>query len=139
MTIQTEYAELTNSCTCQAYDEDTDTYSDATDCYGDCWESALYLLKEDLGEWYKNNEGGWWRVNGLPLWNRMACGVFQADTIENFVRGITVNGDWILRYRLNGDVLEAILSHHDRPTGGAYTVEYGQDPHAWIYENSTEF
>ena len=138
MKTQVKYNELRNTCNCQDYVVETDTWEDSTYCNG-CFEDELDFMKEYLGKWYKDNEGGWWRVEGLPLWNRQACGVFQAHTMIDFVRGITVNGEWRLRYRLNGDVLEAILSHHDCPTGGAFTVAYGQDPNAWIYDNSTEF
>lgn len=145
--------ELSNTCSCQNYDEETDTFTDATECYGDCWDDALYVFKHDLGEWFTNNEDGWWQVNGLPLWDGNASGVFRATPttttptlhaggsvakvvsfvntrrdIEEFVRGITVRGEWNLRYRLDGDVLVASLSHHDVPMGRQFTVTYGKNP-----------
>jgi hypothetical protein len=144
---------LTNSCTCQTYDADTDTLTDATECYGDCWDDELYVFKHDLGDWFTNNIEGWWQVNGLPLWNGGISGVFQAmpdndsptvgaggsvakvvsftDTlhdIADFVRGITVNGEWVLRYRLHGETMVASLSHHDVPMGRQFTVTYGTKP-----------
>lgn len=119
---------LSNSCTCQTYDEVTDTFSDSTDCYGDCYDDALHLLQCDLGEWYTDNTDGWWRVEGLPLWNRDVSGIFHADSVHDFVRGITVNGEWNLRYRLDGDDLVASLSHHDVPMGRRFTVTRSTDP-----------
>lgn len=145
--------ELTNTCTCQNYDEETDTFTDATECLGDCWDDALYVFKHDLGEWFTNNEDGWWQVNGLPLWNRSVSGVFHAKPnatnptlhaggsvakvvsfvntrrdIEEFIRGITVRAEWRLCYRLHGDTLIASLSHHDVPMGRQFTVTYGTNP-----------
>jgi len=145
--------ELTNACTCMDYDGETDTYTPATEC-GDCYDDALYVFKYDLGEWFTNNEDGWWQVNGLPLWNRNVSGVFRAipntgsprlhaggsvakvvdfsinprSDIAEFVRGITVSGEWNLRYRLDGDILLARLSHHDVPMGKPFTVTYGTNP-----------
>ena len=115
---------ITNSCSCANYDEDTDTYTASDECYGDCWDTTLHLLEHDLGDWMSNNPNDWWQVNGLPLWDRNVSGSFHADTIEEFVRGITVNGEWILRYRLNGNVLVARLSHHDVPMGREFTITY---------------
>jgi hypothetical protein len=119
---------LTNSCTCEVYDEETDTHELSQVCFGDCWDGVLHLLAIDLGDWFTDNEEGWWQVSGLPLWNRSVSGVFQATTIADFVRGITVDAEWTLRYRLHGETLIASLSHHDVPMGRQFTVTYGTNP-----------
>ncbi len=111
--------ELTNNCGCEV------------DCFGDCWENSLCMLEDDLGKWFTDNADKWWQVDGLPLWNRDIVGVFHADTIVEFVRGITVNSEWKLRYRLDGDYLVLRLSHHDVPMGRQFTVSYGVDDE-WI-------
>jgi len=153
METKTEWqGELSNTCSCQNYDEETDTFTDATECYGDCWDDTLYVFKHDLGDWFTNNEEGWWQVNGLPLWDRNVSGTFRAipiaksptlaggsvakvvsftnarRDIEEFLRGITIRGEWSLSYRLDGEVLRLRLSHHDVPMGREFSVVYGQDP-----------
>jgi hypothetical protein len=90
----------------------------------------LYGLELTLGEWWSGNDEGWWQVDGLPLWNRNVSGVFHAKNLREFVRGVTVRGDYTLRYSLNGDTLNLSLSHHDVPMGRSFTVRYTTNPDA---------
>jgi len=123
---------ITNACTCQIYIPLSDTYSDATVCYGECQSANEELLEHDLGDWWSSNPTNLWAVKGLPLWDRDADFIFQTDDyfdIDEFIRAITVNGEWILRYRLDGEILTAHLSHHDCPTGKSFTITYAQIAH----------
>lgn len=117
MTDTTErYHEITNVCECEDFD-----------CGGACWHSAVEWLAEDIQQWWDDNPTYLWRVEGLPLWNRTVSGQFEARTIEDFVRGITVRSEWRLRWSNKGDHLECVLSHHDVPTGGVLRVYHGID------------
>jgi hypothetical protein len=118
---------LTNSCICEDYNEETgESTPTVFDCYG-CFEEELACLKDYLGDWFADNPTDCWQVNDLPLWNRDVSGLFSARTIDDFVRGITVRGDWRMRLRLEGDTLHANLSHHDVPTGRPFTITYGRE------------
>lgn len=117
---------IQNTCTCTKYDpitqESTDELTD--DCNGDCWDDALHLFHCDIKEWWDANPNYDWQVDGLPLWNRSVSGEFTAKTIPDLIRGITVNGEWRLSYRVSGETLYCNLSHHDVPMGRSYTVTY---------------
>jgi len=101
--------EVTNVCTCE-----TDW------CDADCWNDVTYFVGMELGDLWE--EGATWYVDGLPLWNRDVSGSFRADTIDDFIRGITVKDVWTLRLRREGDIVNAMLSHHDVPTGRSFTI-----------------
>jgi hypothetical protein len=64
----------------------------------------------------------WFRVEAVRLWNGDFDAIFRATTVAEFVRGITVNSEWILRYEVFADRVEFSLSHHDAPTGSASVV-----------------
>lgn len=110
MTTSTWTTEVTNVCTC-----DTIDYCDA-----DCWQDVKFFVEETLGDLWEPYVD--WVVEGLPLWNRDVSGVFYARTIDEFIQGITVKGEWVLRLRREGDVIRASLSHHDVPMGRSFTV-----------------
>jgi hypothetical protein len=119
--------ELTNTCSCRTYDPITEEETMPSSCYGDCWDDTLHLFSIGIEDWFNNNPTYEWSVSGLPLWNGTASGNFTAKTIAEFIRGITVNAEWSLRYKVEGSELHCNLSHHDAPTGGSYTVTYGAE------------
>lgn len=108
------YSTISNLCEC-----DFDLASSCT-CFEDDVDNFFYSVKD----WFENNDSNTWQVNGLPLWNGNASGYFTAKNFHEFVHGITVRSEWTLRYRLSGDVLECVISHHDVPMGRSYTVTY---------------
>jgi hypothetical protein len=102
---------VTNVCDC-----------DTTDlCDGDCWETVKYFVQVALADLWE--EGAIWHVDGLPLWDGNYDGTFRADTIDDFIRGVTVRGEWTLRLLRNKDIIHARLSHHDVPTGRSFTIK----------------
>jgi len=124
-TQKTEWdGELTNRCTCTNYNETTEEWEESNDCYGTCWDDALEFFHESIKDFYENNPSYEWKVEGLPLWNNSVSGGFMAKTFADFVRGITVNAEWRLLYKLENKTLHLNLAHHDVPTGRGYTVRY---------------
>lgn len=108
--------EVTNVCTCETDDTAAGLY-----CDGDCWDTVKFFIEETLGDlWQENSE---WIVDGLPLWNDDVSGWFRARTIDDFIRGVTVRGEWVLRLMRFNDIIHASLSHHDVPTGRSFTVQ----------------
>ena len=119
--------ELSNSCTCTIYNETTGEFDNTDTCYGDCWDDQLEVFGEFVKEFFDGNELKEWQVDGLPLWERKVSGKFSANKIADFVQGITVRGEWHLFYKLDGETLRVLLSHHDVPTGGVFTVRYAEE------------
>ena len=112
---------MTSSCTCAVYDETIGEFTNepAPECYGNCWEWALDDFATVIQELRDNAETNWWRVENLKLWDRQVSGMFYAKTVEEMLRGMTVNGEWYMRYTVFSDHIEYSLSHHDAPMGSS--------------------
>jgi hypothetical protein len=104
--------EITTACICTKWDETKDEPTDdpADDCYG-CWDDQLSIFAEDTAELRQISPT--WRVDGLPLWNRTVSGSITVKVVSDLIRGITVNGEWSLRYKVTPTHLWCYLSHHD--------------------------
>ena len=115
-------AELTNTCTCTVYDEETGEYTDepSTDCDGTCWEYGVEDFYNLCEEVIASNETGWWKVTNLRLWDGEHSGYFHVKPQKHrwteaseIIRGMTVDSMWTLRYTAYPDRVEYSLSHHD--------------------------
>jgi hypothetical protein len=110
---------ITNSCTCTVYDEATGEYTEepSNTCYGDCWEFAVEDFSNVTENLRNENLTDYWKVENLRLWNGEVSGHFQAKTVADLLRGMTVNSEWTMRYEVFADRIEYSLSHHDAPMG----------------------
>lgn len=118
MTTATKYKyEITNTCTCTVYDEETGDYTNepSMECFGDCWEFAIEEFEQDTDTFRQSNTTGWWKVSNLGLWDGDHSGYFYADpnNVIKIIEGMTVNSAWIMRYTPYDDRVEYSLSHHD--------------------------
>lgn len=110
---------ITNGCSCVTYNEDIGEWEDAPECWGDCWDSAVEDFANVTETLRNNNMTDYWKVENLRLWNGEVSGHFQAKTVEDLLRGMTVNSAWTMRYEVFADRIEYSLSHHDAPMGSA--------------------
>jgi hypothetical protein len=44
--------EITSTCTCQDYDETTDTFIDTITCFGQCWHEQMEVFTENTGDFF---------------------------------------------------------------------------------------
>ncbi len=126
--------EITNTCTCVTYNEDTGDWDEAPECWLDCWDYQVEDWTELMQDWVDNNPTGEWLVTNFPTWHGGVTGVTVAHTAEELLRAITVRSEWRMRWTLSTTTdattqattrtLECVLSHHDAPTGGRMTVTY---------------
>lgn len=105
-------AEYTNSCTCVTYDDDTGEWSEAPECWGDCWgdqiEDFAYILQDIF------HHSTRFKINGFPVWYGTTDGIFDAENAEELLLAITPrNTEWRLKVTGNLYHLTGILSHHD--------------------------
>jgi hypothetical protein len=114
--------DLSNLCSCAIYDGETDTFLPSPECLGDCGEDTLMMWAEAIKPLFDAAETWWWRIDGLPLWNRTASGWVIAKNPADLLEGMTVRGEWHLRGFVKEDHIKALLSHHDAPTGGWLTA-----------------
>ena len=113
--------EITNTCTCMDYDDDTGADIPAEYCFGDCWDFALEQFAYEAQVIMENNETGWWKVTDLAFWDGNHSGYFHATKVSDILRGMTVRSEWIMRYTAFPDRVEYSLSHHDS-MGSATTL-----------------
>ena len=109
--------EITNTCTCTEYDEQSGEYTDTPSdlCFGFCWDYQVEDFTMITEDFRKTNTTNWWKVSDLGLWNRNVSGYIYAlpNDVERLLEGMTVNSDWMMRYTVFPDRIEYSLSHHD--------------------------
>jgi hypothetical protein len=108
---------ITNTCSCVSYNEETGDWQDAPECWGDCWDCAVEDFANVTESLRNNNLTDYWKVENLRLWNGEVSGHFQAKTVTDLLRGMTVRSEWTMRYEVFTDRIEYSLSHHDAPMG----------------------
>lgn len=130
METQTETVttfELSSDCSCEVYDEDTDTTTLSEYCYG-CWDddkdNFKYVI---LKPWLEAN--GWdedslvYVFSANMNWNKVAgwTNIYASQVID----ALTLNGDFTLRYKLDGKDLTCVRSSHDE-YGALFTFSKGE-------------
>lgn len=125
-TIPTESGTYTavyqNTCSCEAYDPDTDESTPANDCYGDCWEDTVQDFSNITEHLFTEHNQGF-SIVGFPVWNGTIDGRFTARNAEQLLNAMTPDrAEWRMEVTVHADRIVALLSHHDCPTGGTMTV-----------------
>ena len=122
LTIEKVEAILESHCTCTAYDDELDEWTEepSDHCYG-CWEDSVYDFNENiLLPWMNANDYhdktpikivspnlGWMRASGY-------CDTYA----EEILNKLTLNGEFTLRFTLENGKLSCVRSSHDEY--GAY-------------------
>jgi hypothetical protein len=132
VSTEVETYEITNSCICETYDEETETSAPSDYCWG-CYDD------EKLNLWYEVIKP-WLEVNGYDedtelvargsgmTWQRLSG--YARTTPKTIVDTLAINGEWTLVFTLSNGAktLTAIRYSHDEPTGtGAITFEVAPD------------
>jgi hypothetical protein len=108
---------LSDTCSCEDYDEETQTSSPSENCYG-CWQDDLDNIKYDLLE-------KWMTANGYEIqtpilinakninWDRRSG--YKLSNPENLISDLSLDNDFTLYFYSNDDysVLEVARSSHD--------------------------
>ena len=120
---------LTNNCTCEQYDEDTDTSRPADYCYGDCYTEQCDFVLEMLGEWaraidYTEHGDDLLRIEGRAMgWTR-ASGEAFTNSLAGIVGLLRIDrAEWHLVFKRDGNLLTVVRYSHDEPTGASFTIE----------------
>jgi len=121
--------ELTTQCRCYQVDDEGDEILDkygnpeiATECYGDCYESALEdFYGNVMVEWLTRNgysDTDLLRVDGSGMgWTR-SSGWTTVEAHEVH-KALTINGEYTIHFMLVEKNLYATRYSHDEPTGTA--------------------
>jgi hypothetical protein len=119
--------EISSDCSCEVYDEDTDTSSPSDECFNCFADDKDNFKYEILQPWLEAN--GWdedtvvYVFSGNMNWNRVAgwTNVYAKEAIDC----LTLNGDFTLRYKLDGKNLTCVRSSHDEH-GALFTFSEAQ-------------
>ena len=124
---------ITNDCTCNQ--EEMNDIDEPYTCYGECWDDMVEDFCNVVAPLFTNGEdehcvNGDYRwgykfvIEGIGLWDRTVGGTVVVKDAKELLRAMTVNADYILRWKFDEPNLElsARLSHHDCPMGSIVTV-----------------
>ncbi len=107
--------EMTSECSCESWDEDTDTSSPSSECFG-CWDDDKDNFRfAVVNPWLERN--GWdddtliYVYSGNMNWNRVAgwTNIRASEVLD----ALTLRGDFRLHYKLEGKQLTCVRSSHD--------------------------
>ena len=129
---------ITSDCTCEIYDEDTDStkldeYGEPARpeyCFGDCYTESVSDLMEALVKPYAEATG-WNTTDPIKVevssigWQRRSGYTFT--TLDGLVKTLQIDGDFRLEFEYDDEEksLTARRYSHDEPTGtGEFTIEH---------------
>jgi hypothetical protein len=139
---ETATAELTTYCTCEVWDEETDTYSPADTCSDYCFSDAEEWAGELVQDWLDSQDLNEWEqviIQGTGLGWRSLSGfkLVKPEPLE-IVRALYLNGDFTITYSLTPEGnLTARRGSHDEPMGAGFEFAKIQVC-AWSECNDTE-
>lgn len=114
LTIDKVEATLESNCTCMDEDEDGNLIY-ANDCFG-CWDDSVYDFTENiLYPWYAANnyhDNTPIRINATRITWMNRSG-YKDTYAKDILDDLTINGDFTLRWTLEGNKLECVRSSHD--------------------------
>ncbi|NBV01206.1 MAG: hypothetical protein EBS31_07210 [Burkholderiaceae bacterium] len=120
--------EMTSECTCEVFDEDTDSSYPSAECFG-CWDDDKDNFRfAVVNPWLERN--GWdddtliYVFSGNMNWNRVAgwTNIRASEVID----ALTLRGDFRLRYKLDGKQLTCVRSSHDE-MGALFTFSKAEE------------
>jgi hypothetical protein len=120
--MMTDYTtELSSNCICEEEDY-RDRGCDGWACYQpikDDFEENIF--PEFLA---RNNNPLFVKITGKAMgWQRLTGHAIIPADFDRLFDALTINGDWTLRIKLEGNVLTVVRSSHDEPTGATFTIE----------------
>jgi hypothetical protein len=128
LTVNKIEATLESNCTCTYLDDDGNEVESWNDCHG-CWEDSVEWFNEDLlYPWMAANN----YHDNTPIkivspnlgWMRQAA--YKDTYVKDLVQDLTINGDFTLRFTLEGDTLTCVRSSHDE-YGASFTFELREE------------
>ena len=123
---ETYTAVYQNTCSCGSYNDETDEFEPANDCYGDCWHDTVQDFENITGHLFTDHNQGF-RITGFPTWHGTVDGHFSARNADELLCSITPDRtEWRLELTVHADHLTGVLSHHDG-TGVITVTPFSED------------
>ena len=119
--------ELSSSCSCMYYDEETNTEVESDFCFGDCWtDDYNYFKTEFLPLWLNANgfdEDTIIRIEGSRMTWQNVSGYLDTEA-NKIIEALNINGEFRLTFTLSSDLmtLKARRGSHDEPTGAYFEI-----------------
>lgn len=130
LVVDTIKATLESNCTCMKYDDELDEWTEEPSdyCYG-CWEDSVYDFTENiLYPWYAANN----YHDNTPIkivspnlgWMRQPA--YKDTYAKDILDDLKINGDFTLRFYLEGNKLSCVRSSHDE-LGASFDFELREE------------
>lgn len=114
-------ATVTSECTCEYYDDETDTFTPTSDCYGDCFDMAWDDATDLIAQWAKHWDTNAVRIEGVDMtWQRLRgyTELIFDNEPKRVVEAFTIGGDFTLQISVDElGQLSVRRFSHDEPTG----------------------
>jgi len=115
----TDYTtELSSNCLCEDEPEGCNGWV--------CYQPIKDDFEENIFPEFlaRNNDPLFVKITGRGMgWQRLTGHATIPAEFDRVFDALTINGDWTLRIKLEGNVLTVVRSSHDEPTGATFTVE----------------
>lgn len=118
---------ITTECSCEDYDETTDTSYPSDFCYG-CYEQAVFEAQAIMFEWRRRNfyQGEYVMVRATNV-NWEAITINKVVHLEKLIDLLKLRGDYTLYIQLDGRDLTIRRTSHDEPTGAFFDIQFIED------------
>jgi len=113
---------MSTDCTCEEYDEITDTSYPADWCIG-CWEDNKFIVESMVFEWRRRNnyDGDYVGVDvERMLWTNIS--LKTAIPLEKLFDFLSLKGDYTLYFKLDDKTLTVRRTSHDEPMGAYFLI-----------------
>jgi len=93
-------------------------------CDGDCFEYKLDWLSETVEVWLEEvGNPSRVQINGRSMgWTRASGYAIANADWKDIYKKLQINGDWTLRFTLEGRSLKVTRYSHDEPTGASFEI-----------------
>lgn len=120
--LATMTEEINSSCICE---DELGNYSEV--CF-DCYEDSVMGLTELLYEWEVRQEAttDYVRIDGKNLtWQNLEG--YAETNVSGILDKLTINGDYRIKFILEGTELTAWRYSHDEPCGASFTFTFVEE------------
>lgn len=115
-------AELSSNCNCE--DDNGMVTDTCLGCYDFDEEDCLSVL--NIWKARQEHSTNTVRIDGSGMtWQKLDG--YAVTDFDKVLDKLTINGDFTIRLKLNGDTLTAVRSSHDEPTGASFQFKFVEE------------
>jgi hypothetical protein len=117
--------EISTDCSCESYNEETDTSTPSPECFG-CYNDAIKELDDSIVYPFLEANAGTFVIVGRNVgWQHLGGYVaLETRDVDGIMEQLRINGEYRIKfiYNLVLNTLEAFRYSHDEPTGAYFQI-----------------